>query len=90
MSFFKMPKLKMSRKTKIIVGVIITIILLSAIVTGLFFAWRNMFWMNDRFLVLRVNVTSAEGQGKWHGKVKDVMPIVIEAKKDKKDKKELD
>ena len=88
MSFFKMPKLKMSRKTKIIVGVIITIILLSAIVTGLFFAWRNMFWMNDRFLVLRVNVTSAEGQGKWHGKVKDVMPIVIEAKKDKKDKKD--
>ena len=90
MSFLKMPKVKMSRKTKVIVGVIITVVLLSAIVTGLFLAWRSMFRMNDRFLVLRVNVTSAEGQGKWHGKVKDVMPIVIEAKRDKKNKKSSD
>jgi hypothetical protein len=30
-------------------------------------------------------VTSAEGQGKWHGKVKEVMPIVINAKKDGND-----
>ena len=45
-----------------------------------------MFRQNDRFLVLRVNVTSAEGLGKWHGKVKKIMPMVISAKRDGKEK----
>ena len=85
MSALKKANIKMSRKTKIIIGIVITIALLCGIVIGLFLAWRNMFRQNDRFLVLRVNVTSAEGQGKWHGKVKEVMPIVIDAKKDAKD-----
>ena len=85
MSALKKANIKMSRKTKIIIGIMITIALLCGIVIGLFLAWRNMFRQNDRFLVLRVNVTSAEGQGKWHGKVKEVMPIVIDAKKDAKD-----
>ena len=87
MSTIKMPKVKMSRKTKIIIGVFITIALLCGIVIGLFLAWRNMFRQNDRFLVLRVNVTSAEGQGKWHGNVKEVMPHVINSKKDVNDGK---
>ena len=85
MSALKMANVKMSRKTKIIIGVVITVALLCGVVIGLFLAWRNMFRQNDRFLVLRVNVTSAEGQGKWHGKVKEVMPIVVNAKKNVND-----
>ena len=43
-----------------------------------------MFRQNDRFYVVHVNVTSAEGRGKWHGKVKEVMPVVVQSKYDRK------
>ena len=82
MPLFNFSKIKISRKTKITLGIIISVTALTVIVIGLWLAWNNMFRQNDRFYVVHVNVTSAEGQGKWHGKVKEVMPIVIQSKID--------
>ena len=79
---FHFSKIKISRKTKITLGILISVSALTLIVIGLWLAWNNMFRRNDRFYVVHVNVTSAEGQGKWHGKVKEVMPIVIQSKID--------
>ena len=82
MASSKKSKLKISRKAKVIIGIVLSLIILSSIITGLFIAWKKMFRQNDRFIVLRVNVTSAGGQGKWHGNVKEVMPIVVKSKID--------
>ena len=82
MPSFHFSKIKISRKTKITLGILISVSALTLIVIGLWLAWNNMFRRNDRFYVVHVNVTSAEGQGKWHGKVKEVMPIVIQSKID--------
>ena len=90
MSLINMPKIKLSRKSKIIIGIIITLTVLAVIVFGVWSAWNNMFRQNDRFYVVRVNVSSAEGQGKWHGKVKEVMPIVVKSKLSQAEADELD
>lgn len=84
MSLFQFSKIKISRKTKITFGILISVTALTVIVIGLWLAWNNMFRQNDRFYVVHVNVTSAEGRGKWHGKVKEVMPVVVQSKYDRK------
>ena len=84
MSLFQFSKIKISRKTKITFGILISVTALTVIIIGLWLAWNNMFRQNDRFYVVHVNVTSAEGRGKWHGKVKEVMPVVVQSKYDRK------
>ena len=88
MSIFKFSKIKMSRKTKIIIGLTISVIAIVLIISGLWVAWNNMYRDNPRFYLWRVNVTSAEGQGRWHGKVNEVMPIVEKAKISHEDEKD--
>lgn len=90
MSLLEKMKIKLSRKAKIIIGIIISVTVLTVLVLGVWSAWNNMFRQNDRFYVVRVNVSSADGQGKWHGKVKEVMPIVVKSKLSREEAEELD
>lgn len=73
MPLFTMPKIKISRRIKIILGILITIS--AAVLIFLFFwsAWNNMFQQNERFLLTHFSVVSADGEGWWHGKEDQVL-----------------
>ena len=85
----KSQKVKISRKAKIIIGIVLSLAILCGGVLGLFIAWKSMFRQNDRFMVLRVNVTSADGQGRWHGNVNAVKQYLENSKIEAKDIEKL-
>ena len=68
-----MPKVKISRRVKIIIGIFITLSFAALIVLAFWSAWSNMFRQNDRFTLTRFTVTSADGKGWWHGKEEAVL-----------------
>lgn len=73
MPFITMPKIKLSRRAKVIIGIVITFSAVALIVLAFWSAWSNMFRNNDRFILTRFNVESAGGSGWWHGKEEDVL-----------------
>ena len=68
-----MPKIKISRKTKIVMGILITVSVLSLVVLLFWSIWSNMFKQNSRFTMTRFTVVSANGSGWWHGKEQEVI-----------------
>ena len=68
MPLIKMPKVWVSRRAKIVIGILITFSAMALVVLAFWSAWSNMFKRNDRFILTRFTVESADGGGWWHGK----------------------
>lgn len=68
-----MPKIKLSRKVKVVMGILITLSFCTIVVLLFWSTWSNMFKQNPRFTMTRFSVVSADGNGWWHGKEEEVI-----------------